>query len=259
MRESRRWTALTTGSYLPTLHPHPPLPNHKKCLHFLEGCLLTWRIGVSPVLHFSRASFPSAPVLTLCLKHQCTQTPVGSFRSPSASCLSPPGARLWLPSWPSQCGMDAYVARSLPRLCSVQSENSALKAEHMQTVDQLTAQHEALRGSFREQVGQLQEEHRRTVETLQQQLCRLEAQLLQPRSEPATRSMYLRWGQAHGVRTCSGNAHVECVRAMGTHTECVRVMGVCCLANPPHTHTVTRHRVLWSAPWHLLAKWRFGR
>ncbi|KAB0379360.1 hypothetical protein FD755_007144 [Muntiacus reevesi] len=74
------------------------------------------------------------------------------------------------------------------KLCSVQSENSALKAEHVQTVDQLTAQHEALRSSFREQVRQLQEEHRRTVETLQQQLCRLEAQLLQPRSEPATRS-----------------------------------------------------------------------
>ncbi|OWK10576.1 GCC2 [Cervus elaphus hippelaphus] len=74
------------------------------------------------------------------------------------------------------------------KLCSVQSENSALKAEHVQTVDQLTAQHEALRGSFREQVRQLQEEHGRTVETLQQQLCRLEAQLLQPRSEPATRS-----------------------------------------------------------------------
>lgn len=151
------------------------------------------------------------------------------------------------------------MARSLPRLCSVQSENSALKAEHVQTVDQLTAQHEALRGSFREQVRQLQEEHGRTVETLQQQLCRLEAQLLQPRSEPATRSMYLRWGQAHGVCTCSGNAHVECVRAMGTHTECVRSMGACCLATPPtHTHMVTRHQVLWSATWHLLAEWRFG-
>uniref|UniRef100_A0A4W2CXQ4 GRIP and coiled-coil domain containing 2 n=1 Tax=Bos indicus x Bos taurus TaxID=30522 RepID=A0A4W2CXQ4_BOBOX len=74
------------------------------------------------------------------------------------------------------------------KLCSVQSENSALKAEHAQIVDQLTAQHEALRAGFREQVRQLQEEHRRTVETLQQQLCRLEAQLLEPRSEPATRS-----------------------------------------------------------------------
>lgn len=108
--------------------------------------------------------------------------------------------------------MDAYVAWSLPRLCSVQSENSALKAEHTQTVDQLTAQHEALRGGFREQVRQLQEEHRRTVETLQQQLCRLEAQLLEPRSEPATRSTYLRWD------TCT-----ECIRAVGMHAWSVYV------------------------------------
>ncbi|XP_028341400.1 GRIP and coiled-coil domain-containing protein 2-like [Physeter macrocephalus] len=74
------------------------------------------------------------------------------------------------------------------KLCAVQSENSAMKSEHAQTVSQLSAQHEALRGSFRDQVLQLQEEHRRTVETLQQQLTRLEAQLFQLRSEPSTRS-----------------------------------------------------------------------
>ncbi|KAM9054010.1 GRIP and coiled-coil domain-containing protein 2 isoform 1-T1 [Megaptera novaeangliae] len=74
------------------------------------------------------------------------------------------------------------------KLCAVQSENSAMKSEHAQTVSQLSAQHEALRGSFRDQVLQLQEEHRRTVETLQQQLTRLEAQLSQLRSEPSTRS-----------------------------------------------------------------------
>ncbi|KAB0395610.1 hypothetical protein E2I00_018834 [Balaenoptera physalus] len=73
------------------------------------------------------------------------------------------------------------------KLCAVQSENSAMKSEHAQTVSQLSAQHEALRGSFRDQVLQLQEEHRRTVETLQQQLTRLEAQLFQLRSEPSTR------------------------------------------------------------------------
>lgn len=151
------------------------------------------------------------------------------------------------------------MAWSLPRLCSVQSENSALKAEHTQTVDQLTAQHEALRGGFREQVRQLQEEHRRTVETLQQQLCRLEAQLLEPRSEPATRSTYFAMGHVHRVHTCSGNARMECVRAMGTHMECVCVMGACCLATSPHTHTVTRQWVLWSATWCLLAEWSLGR
>ncbi|XP_026984467.1 GRIP and coiled-coil domain-containing protein 2 isoform X1 [Sagmatias obliquidens] len=74
------------------------------------------------------------------------------------------------------------------KLCAVQSENSAMKSEHAQTVSQLSAQHEALRGSFRDQVLQLQEEHRRTVETLQQQLSRLQAQLFQLRSEPSTRS-----------------------------------------------------------------------
>ena len=156
--------------------------------------------GVSPHLENSRRvtfftpaelHFPLLLPLTLRLKCQGRQPPVGSSSSPSASYLSPPG-HIWSPSWPSPFGVDTYVARSLPRLCSVQSENSTLKAEHTQTVHQLTAQHEALRAGFREQVRQLQEEHRRTVETLQQQLCRLEAQLLEPRSEPAMRSTYLR-------------------------------------------------------------------
>ena len=177
-----------------TPHPRPPLPDPEKCLHMCSG-------GVSPHLENSRRvtfsftpaelHFPLLLPLILRLKCQGRQPPVGSSSSPSASCLSPPG-HIWSPSWPSQSGVDTYVARSLPRLCSVQSENSALKAEHAQIVDQLTAQHEALRTGFREQVRQLQEEHRRTVETLQQQLCRLEAQLLEPRSEPATRSTYLR-------------------------------------------------------------------
>ncbi|XP_057599547.1 GRIP and coiled-coil domain-containing protein 2 isoform X2 [Hippopotamus amphibius kiboko] len=74
------------------------------------------------------------------------------------------------------------------KLCSMQSENATMKSEHAQTVNQLSTQHEALRSGFRDQVRQLQEEHRRTVETLQQQLSRLEAQLFQLRSEPATKS-----------------------------------------------------------------------
>ncbi|KAM9212564.1 GRIP and coiled-coil domain-containing protein 2 [Dugong dugon] len=74
------------------------------------------------------------------------------------------------------------------KLCSVQSENMAMKSEHVQTVSQLTSQNEVLRNSFHDQVRHLQEEHRKTMETLQQQLSKVEAQLFQLKSEPATRS-----------------------------------------------------------------------
>uniref|UniRef100_A0A2K5XNX8 GRIP and coiled-coil domain containing 2 n=1 Tax=Mandrillus leucophaeus TaxID=9568 RepID=A0A2K5XNX8_MANLE len=74
------------------------------------------------------------------------------------------------------------------KLCSIQSENMMMKSEHTQTVSQLTSQNEVLRNSFRDQVRHLQEEHRKTVETLQQQLSRVEAQLFQLKNEPTTRS-----------------------------------------------------------------------
>ncbi|XP_026634015.1 GRIP and coiled-coil domain-containing protein 2 [Microtus ochrogaster] len=74
------------------------------------------------------------------------------------------------------------------KLCSVQSENTMMKSEHAQTVCQLTSQNEALRNSFRDQVRHLQDEHRKTVETLQHQLSKVEAQLFQLKSEPSTRS-----------------------------------------------------------------------
>lgn len=66
-----------------------------------------------------------------------------------------------------------------------------MKSEHAQTVSQLTSQNEALRNSFRDQMRHLQEEHRKTMETLQQQLSKVEAQLFQLKSEPTTRSMYV--------------------------------------------------------------------
>lgn len=66
-----------------------------------------------------------------------------------------------------------------------------MKSEHTQTVSQLTSQNEVLRNSFRDQVRHLQEEHRKTVETLQQQLSKVEAQLFQLKNEPTTRSMYV--------------------------------------------------------------------
>ncbi|XP_004764405.1 GRIP and coiled-coil domain-containing protein 2 isoform X1 [Mustela putorius furo] len=75
------------------------------------------------------------------------------------------------------------------KLCSIQSENMMLKSEHTQTVSQLTSQNEVLRSSFRDQVRHLQEEHRKTMETLQQQLSKVEAQLFQLKSEPTTRSL----------------------------------------------------------------------
>ncbi|XP_069844741.1 GRIP and coiled-coil domain-containing protein 2 [Dipodomys merriami] len=74
------------------------------------------------------------------------------------------------------------------KLCSVQSENMMMKSEHAHTVSQLTSQNEILRNSFRDQMRHLQEEHRKTIETLQQQLSKVEAQLFQLKSEPTTRS-----------------------------------------------------------------------
>ncbi|KFV09447.1 GRIP and coiled-coil domain-containing protein 2, partial [Tauraco erythrolophus] len=81
----------------------------------------------------------------------------------------------------------AKEAELREKLCTIQSENMVMKTEHAQTLSQLTAQNEALRNSFRDQVRNLQEEHRKTVETLQQQLSRVEAQLFQLKSEPSTR------------------------------------------------------------------------
>ncbi|XP_050777479.1 GRIP and coiled-coil domain-containing protein 2 isoform X3 [Gopherus flavomarginatus] len=73
------------------------------------------------------------------------------------------------------------------KVCTIQSENMVLKSEHSQTVNQLMTQNEALQNSFRDQVRHLQEEHRKTVETLQQQLSKVEAQFFQLKSEPSTR------------------------------------------------------------------------
>ncbi|XP_025911271.1 GRIP and coiled-coil domain-containing protein 2 isoform X1 [Apteryx rowi] len=81
----------------------------------------------------------------------------------------------------------AKEAELREKLCTIQSENMVMKTEHAQTLSQLTAQNEALRNNFRDQVRNLQEEHRKTVETLQQQLSRVEAQLFQLKSEPNTK------------------------------------------------------------------------
>ncbi|XP_048850322.1 GRIP and coiled-coil domain-containing protein 2 isoform X2 [Brienomyrus brachyistius] len=73
----------------------------------------------------------------------------------------------------------AKEAELRERLLSLQSEHMTLKTEHTQTVSQLSAQADSMRSTFREQVRHLQEEHRSTVETLQQQISRLESQLFQ--------------------------------------------------------------------------------
>lgn len=72
------------------------------------------------------------------------------------------------------------------RLLSLHAENVALKSEHSQSVEQLTAQTETLRSTFREQLHHLQDEHRSTVETLQHQINNLETQLFHLQKEPAT-------------------------------------------------------------------------
>ncbi|XP_026563144.1 GRIP and coiled-coil domain-containing protein 2 isoform X1 [Pseudonaja textilis] len=82
----------------------------------------------------------------------------------------------------------AKEAELREKLCTIQSENVVIKSEHAQTMSQLTAQNEALRNSFRDQVRHLQEEHRKTVETLQQQLSKVETQLFQLQSEPSTKN-----------------------------------------------------------------------
>ncbi|XP_016057334.1 PREDICTED: GRIP and coiled-coil domain-containing protein 2 [Miniopterus natalensis] len=82
----------------------------------------------------------------------------------------------------------AKEAELREKLCSIQSENMMLKSEHAQTMSHLTSQNEVLRNSFRDQVRHLQEEHRKTVETLQQQLSKVETQLFQLKSEPTTKS-----------------------------------------------------------------------
>ncbi|GCB67235.1 hypothetical protein scyTo_0010222 [Scyliorhinus torazame] len=69
------------------------------------------------------------------------------------------------------------------KLCCVQSENILLKSEHAQTVSQMIAQNEAAHQSFRDQARHLQEDHRKTVETLQKQLTKMEAQILQFQAE----------------------------------------------------------------------------
>ncbi|XP_066124672.1 GRIP and coiled-coil domain-containing protein 2 isoform X6 [Saccopteryx bilineata] len=73
------------------------------------------------------------------------------------------------------------------KLCSIQSENMMMKSEHAQTVSHLSSQNEVLCNSFRDQVRHLQEEHRKTVESLQQQLSKVETQLFHPKSEPTTK------------------------------------------------------------------------
>ncbi|XP_041128222.1 GRIP and coiled-coil domain-containing protein 2-like [Polyodon spathula] len=80
----------------------------------------------------------------------------------------------------------AKEAELREKLHSIQSENMVLKSEHTQTLSQLTNQNEALRDSFREQVRHLQEDHRKTVETLQQQVSKVEAQLFQLQKEAST-------------------------------------------------------------------------
>ncbi|XP_023673309.2 GRIP and coiled-coil domain-containing protein 2 isoform X2 [Paramormyrops kingsleyae] len=82
----------------------------------------------------------------------------------------------------------AKEAELRERLLSLQSEHMTLKTEHAQTVSQLTAQADSMRSTFREQVRHLQEEHRSTVETLQQQITRLESQLFQQQREPGITS-----------------------------------------------------------------------
>ncbi|XP_048453680.1 GRIP and coiled-coil domain-containing protein 2 isoform X2 [Rhincodon typus] len=72
------------------------------------------------------------------------------------------------------------------KLCCVQSENVLLKSQHAQTVSQMTAQNEAAQKSFHEQIRNLQEDHKKTVEMLQKQLTKMEAQIFQLQTESSS-------------------------------------------------------------------------
>lgn len=72
------------------------------------------------------------------------------------------------------------------RVLTLQSENVSLKSEHGQCASHLSAQTEAQRCSFREQMRHLQDEHCSTVETLQQQITRLETQLFHMQKEQSS-------------------------------------------------------------------------
>ncbi|XP_056320644.1 GRIP and coiled-coil domain-containing protein 2 [Danio aesculapii] len=72
------------------------------------------------------------------------------------------------------------------RLLCLQSECVSLRSEHSQCASHLSAQTEALRSGFREQTRHLQDEHCRTLDTLQQQISRLQTQLFQMQKEPAS-------------------------------------------------------------------------
>ncbi|XP_040280993.1 GRIP and coiled-coil domain-containing protein 2 isoform X1 [Bufo bufo] len=74
------------------------------------------------------------------------------------------------------------------KLCTLQSEHMVLKTEHAQVISQLSAQNEAQRNSFMDQVRRLQDDHRKTMETLQQQLSKVETQLFQVKSEATVTS-----------------------------------------------------------------------
>ncbi|KAJ1118115.1 hypothetical protein NDU88_006310 [Pleurodeles waltl] len=82
----------------------------------------------------------------------------------------------------------AKEAELREKLCTVQSENMVMKSEHAQILSQLTAQNEALRNNFRDQIRHMQEDHRKTIETLQQQLSKVEGQLFQQQNESCTTS-----------------------------------------------------------------------
>ncbi|XP_078514266.1 GRIP and coiled-coil domain-containing protein 2 [Lissotriton helveticus] len=82
----------------------------------------------------------------------------------------------------------AKEAELREKLCTVQSENMVMKSEHAQILSQLTAQNEALRNNFRDQIRHMQEDHRKAIETLQQQLSKLEGQLFQQQSESSITS-----------------------------------------------------------------------
>ncbi|XP_029386161.1 GRIP and coiled-coil domain-containing protein 2 [Echeneis naucrates] len=75
------------------------------------------------------------------------------------------------------------------RLLSVQSENVGLRTDLSQAQADLSSQVEAQRQTYREQLRKLQDDHRVTVETLQNQLTRVEGQLFILQSQNSTMSV----------------------------------------------------------------------
>ncbi|KAF3826894.1 hypothetical protein GH733_009419, partial [Mirounga leonina] len=122
---------------------------------------------------------------------------------------------------------------SVSELHTLQSEHDTLLERHNKMLQETVSKEAELReNSFRDQVRHLQEEHRKTMETLQQQLSKVEAQLFQNLRErrstevPLLDMYAITREEGEGMETTD----TESVSSSGTHTQSLEQ-----LLNSPET------------------------